>query len=170
MPPVRLVYAFPVEIAAEARRLADLLEVAPGRIAAVTAGVPDESLSRRSVAEPWSANDVLAHLRACQDVRGKLVNEMLTRNHPVVRYVSPRTYIRKTNYPDLPFQQSLATFAADRAGFVHLLRSLSAGQWMRALDLKGSRTETVLDCAKYLVAHELPHLAQIETLLKAGPG
>ncbi|MBK6319506.1 MAG: DinB family protein [Dehalococcoidia bacterium] len=136
-----------MEIAAEARRLADLLEVAPGRIAAVTAGVPDESLSRRSVAEPWSANDVLAHLRACQDVRGKLVNEMLTRNHPVVRYVSPRTYIRKDELPR-PSVPAIANHVRrTRARFVQLLRSLRAGQWMRGAGPQGSRTETVLDCA-----------------------
>ena len=145
-------------------RLLARLEAAPERIAAA-AGAPAALLTRRTDAEPWSANDVLAHLRACQDVRNKLVNEMLTREHPEIRYVSPRTYIRKTDYPDRAFQESLAAFAADRTAFVQLLRGLTRDQWLRSADLKGRRTESVLDCAEYLVAHEAPHLEQIEALI-----
>ena len=145
--------------------LLDLLATAPARIATATQAATDAEVNFRSAAEPWSVNDILAHLRACQDVRSKLVQEMLTRDHPTIRYVSPRTYIRKTNYPELPFRDSLGAFAADREAFVQSLRSLEPEHWQRGADLRGRRFETVLNCAEYLVAHEAVHLEQIDALL-----
>ena len=40
----------------------DQLRAVPGRIAAATDSVSDPVLHRRTAAEPWSVNDVLAHL------------------------------------------------------------------------------------------------------------
>ena len=166
--PIRLWHPSRVATESGTERLLALLDAAPQRIAVAAASAPAASLTMRTGTEPWSVNDVLAHLRACQDVRGKLVNEMLTRDHPEIRYVSPRTYIRKTDYPDRPFHESLAAFAADREAFVQLLRGLARDEWLRSADLKGRRTESVLDCAEYLVAHEAPHLEQIEALVRGG--
>jgi hypothetical protein len=149
----------------EAERLVSLLAATPERLAAMARGMDDLSLAVRTATEPWSANDVLAHLRACQDVREKLVHEMLSRDSPAIRYVSPRTYIRKTNYPDLPFHESLASFEQDRAAFVQRLEALQPQEWLRSADLKGRRRETVLDCANYLVAHEAVHIEQMQALI-----
>jgi hypothetical protein len=148
-----------------AERFIGLLEATPGLIAGMAGDAIEARLSDRTEAEPWSPNDVLAHLRACQDVRGKLVHEMLTRDFPVIRYVSPRTYIRRTNYPETPFAVSLADFAGDRGAFVQTLRGLQPDQWLRGADLKGRKPESVLDCARYLVQHEAVHLDQMRALL-----
>ena len=39
---------------------------------------------------------------------------MITQDHPTLRYVSPRTWIRKTGYPELEFYQSLQFFSRQR--------------------------------------------------------
>lgn len=141
-----------------------LLESGPGRVAEAARAVSDGELVVRSETERWSVNDVLAHLRACQDVRARFVNEMLNRDRPTLPYISPRTFIRRTNYPDLPFTESLAGFSRDRQSFVGLLRSLSPEQWLREAEIK-NRTETVLMYVEYLAGHEIPHLGQIDQLV-----
>jgi len=48
---------------------------------------------------------------------------MLTEEQPTLRYLSPRylsprTYLRKTNYGDLPFADSWEIFVAERAALL----------------------------------------------------
>jgi hypothetical protein len=39
---------------------------------------------------------------------------MLDQDHPTVLYISPRSYIRKTNYPDLAFHESFQAYKKQR--------------------------------------------------------
>src|SRR4051795_5263604 len=86
----------------------------PGYLEAATHGLTDAGLHSRPSADAWSANEILAHLRACADVWGGSITAMIERDHPTLRYVSPRTWIRRTQYTDLPFDASLQAFAAQR--------------------------------------------------------
>src|SRR5690242_20307425 len=78
------------------RRVMQLLAAAPRRIARACRDVTDERLRRNPAAGSWSANEVLAHLRACADVWGGSIMAMLTQDRPALRYVSPRSWIKKT--------------------------------------------------------------------------
>lgn len=147
------------------------LAATPERLSALSQGVPAEQLYQRSTAQPWSANDVLAHLRACADVWGKSIQAMIAQEHPSLRYVSPRTWIRKTNYPDLEFQASLAAFTRQRSELVEILTALPNADWARGASFTGTtqgREETVLRYARRLALHEEAHCLQIEELLKVG--
>jgi hypothetical protein len=44
------------------------LRATPRRLESLSQGLDPAKLHVRSPEEPWSANDVLAHLRACADV------------------------------------------------------------------------------------------------------
>jgi uncharacterized damage-inducible protein DinB len=149
----------------EARELIALLAEAPRRIAAAVAGKPEARLKRRTQAEPWSVSDILAHLRAGADVREKFIRTMLTQDKPVLRYVSPRSYIKKTDYLDLPFAESFQAYRLQRQGLLKMLQDLPPGGWARSTTIK-ERPETVLSYAGYLCDHETLHCAQIEALLK----
>ena len=50
---------------------------------------------------------VLAHLRACADVWGNYIRTIIAEDRPQFRAVSPRTWIKQTDYPDLAFRPSL---------------------------------------------------------------
>jgi hypothetical protein len=71
------------------RALIDL--AAPPRLAALTADVSPARLRATLGPGEWSANDVLAHLRACADVWGGCIVTMLADDHPTLRAVNPRT-------------------------------------------------------------------------------
>src|SRR4249919_3933025 len=68
-----------------------LMREAPIRIAAATDGVDAARLHARTAVEPWSINDILAHLRAAADSRARFIARMATGDHATLTYQSPRS-------------------------------------------------------------------------------
>ena len=151
----------PGEIAAWLR----LLEEAPIRIERATAGEDAARLHRRTDGEPWSVNDILAHLRAAADVRERFIDAMTTGGHSTLRYESPRSELRKTDYVELAFSENLAAFMTRRAALVDRLRRLPAEGWSRG-SLIRDRSETAASYVRHLTEHETVHCDQIEALVR----
>jgi hypothetical protein len=140
-----------------------LLAEHPPRIAALTAGLTPAQLHATPGPDEWSANDVLAHLRACGDVWGGCMRQIIDQDAPTIRHVSPRTWIRSTNYLDLQFRPSFRAFAAQRADLLTLLQPLAANAWSRTATVRKSGTvltRTVLSYGEQLAVHEQHHLEQ----------
>jgi hypothetical protein len=153
---------------ANAGYLAALRE-APARVSALTATVEDAVLHQRTTAEPWSVNDVLAHLRAAADVRERCIDLMATGEHLELRYVSPRSELRNVDYPERPFATNLAAFRDQREAFVRRLAGLPAEAWSLGSRIR-DRPETVESYVRYLTEHEAVHLDQIATLVRVVDG
>jgi hypothetical protein len=146
-----------------------LLRDAPTRIAALTADLSPEELQRKPTPDEWSTNDVLAHLRACADVWGNYIRTTIAEDQPTWRAVSPRTWIKQTDYPELDFRPSLNAFTIQRADLLAVLDSLPIKAWSRAatVTMVGKVLErTMLSYAERLVVHEKPHVRQIERIVK----
>jgi hypothetical protein len=147
-----------------------LLTAAPRRISASTAGLELELLRQSPAPGEWSATEVLAHIRACADVWGGCIASILSEDHPTIRFVSPRTWIKKTDYPELDFRSSLRSFTRQRDQLLTLLTPLAPGAWSRsATVIRAGRSleETVLSYADRLASHEQQHLVQIESTVEA---
>ena len=89
---------------------------------------------------------------------------ILAEDQPTLRAVSPRTWIKRTNYPELEFRPSLAAFTTQRAALLAVLEPLPIDAWSRAATVKAAgrdREETVRSYTERLVAHEQPHIEQI---------
>jgi hypothetical protein len=145
-----------------------MLAAGPPRIAALTDGVPTALLQTRPAPGEWSANEVLAHLRACADMWGKYIMAMLAEERPTLRTVSPRTWINRTDYLEQAFQPSFRAFATQRAELLALLEPLPPAGWSRAAIMTGAgkaREQTVLSYAQSLALHERPHVKQIERIV-----
>ncbi len=153
----------------ETGKVLKLLTVTPHRIESLTKSFDKSRLHFISDEEPWSVNDILAHLRACADLWGKSIAAMIMQDHPTLRYISPRTWIRKKDYPQQEFTISLTAFARQRGELLKLLNSLSAEDWLRGgtftATTKG-REQTVLSYAQRMARHEDEHCIQIAELLK----
>jgi hypothetical protein len=144
----------------------DLLAETPKRLATLTARLTPAQL--RASPEPeqdeWSANDVLAHLRSCADVWGDAIARVLAQEEPTIRAVSPRTFIRKTDYPEVAFTPSLKAFTEQRTGLLATLQSLPPKAWQRAANVTGAGRQlrvTVLSYTDRLASHERVHLDQV---------
>lgn len=144
-----------------------LLAAAPPRLAALTAGLAPAQLRTSPTLDAWSANEVLAHLRACADVWGGCIVTMLTQDRLTLRAVNPRTWIKRTDYLELDFRPSLGAFATQRAELLAVLEPLPPDGWARAATVTGAGKvleRTVLSYAQWLASHERPHLKQVERL------
>ena len=145
-----------------------LLAAAPPRLAALASDLAPAQLRTAPTLDVWSANEVLAHLRACADVWGDCIVTMLAEDRPTLRAVNPRTWIKRTSYLDLDFRLSLSAFAAQRAELLAVLEPLPPGGWARAATVTGAGKaleRTVLSYAQRLARHERPHLRQVERIV-----
>jgi hypothetical protein len=145
-----------------------MLGQTPRRIASITRGVSQSELRRRPKADSWSAAEVLAHLKACADVWGKSIMLMISVENPRLRYVSPRSWIRKTEYLTQDFLHLLGGFRTQRGALLKALRALAASAWSRGATFSGTtkgQTETVLGYALRIAEHEAGHIGQIERAL-----
>jgi len=140
----------------------------PPRIAALTADLGPAQLRTALPDGGWSANEVLAHLRACADVWGDCIVAMIAHDRPTLRALNPRTWIRKTDYPDQDFRPSLHAFATQRTALLAVLEPLAPEGWSRAATVTGAGKpleRTVLSYARWMAGHERPHLKQLERIV-----
>lgn len=148
--------------------LALLAEAAP-RITALTADLTPEQLRSAPATDMWSANDILAHLRACADVWGGYIARILAEDVPAIRYVSPRTWIKRTDYLFQEFRPALRAFSTQRSELLAMLEPLPRDAWSRAATVTKSgsvREQTVVSFAEQLASHEQAHLEQIEGIVR----
>jgi len=146
----------------------NILRLTPRRIESLAKGQSPARLHHKPDEETWSPNEVLAHLRACADVWGNDILKIIAQDHPTLRYVSPRSWIRKTNYPDLTFETSLEAFVRQRKELLKTLEGLAKKEWSSAATFKMSTTmrqRSVFDCAAGMAEHESKHCEQIKRLL-----
>jgi DinB superfamily len=154
---------------AETESVLRLLAATPGRIASLSREVEISKLHFRPHPDSWSANDILAHLRACADVWGMSMMDMITRDHPTLRYISPRSWIRKTDYLEQEFRGSLKAFTDQRRELLRALKSLAIKDWSRSATFTATakgREQTVFSYACRIAEHENKHCDQIEAVLK----
>jgi hypothetical protein len=142
----------------------------PPRITELTAGLTRAQLHAAPGPEEWSANDVLAHLRCCADVWGRGIRTMIDEDKPTIRAVSPRGWIKRTNYRDLTFTSSLQAFVAQRADLLAVLEPLPAKGWSRTATVRAAgkaQTWTLLSYVERLANHEHHHLDQFARIANA---
>lgn len=149
-----------------------LLGETPTHLDALTAGLAPAHLQTAPNDDEWSANDVLAHLRACADVWGGCIAAIIAEEGPTLRAVNPRTWIERTDYRELEFRPSLRAFAAQRAELLAVLEPLPPEGWARAATVTGAGKvleRTVLFYARWLAEHERPHVKQVARLVTTMP-
>lgn len=154
---------------AEIAKLLTLLAETPQRLTILTIGFDAARLHSRPSEDGWSVNEILAHVRVCAEVWGKSIATMLTQDQPILRYVSPRTVAKKRNYATQDYPVSLQAFVQQRHDLLQLLAPLDHTAWSRGATFTGTtkgREQTIYTYVQRMTAHEVAHLAQIETLLQ----
>jgi hypothetical protein len=150
-----------------------MLAEAPRRIAVLTDSLEPAQLHAAPAENDWSANEILAHLRACSDVWGGSIMTMLSESHPTIRAISPRTWIHDTDYPDCAFSQSFQAYSQQRSQLVALLERLSPGEWARGGTFTGAGRlleRTILSESSAIAVHERSHVKQIERVVQIVSG
>jgi uncharacterized damage-inducible protein DinB len=147
-----------------------MLAGTPAHLADLTAGLPPAQLLVPPEPGEWSARDVLAHLRACADMWGQAIVQILSADQPTLKAVNPTTWIKQTDYREQEFQPSLQAFTAQRADLLAVLTPLAPDDWARMATVTGAgkpRQRTVYTYAQWLANHERSHLKQMERIVNA---
>jgi hypothetical protein len=113
------------------------LAATPERITALTSGLTPAQVRMPPGPDEWSANDVLAHLRACADVWGNHIIAIIAEDRPTRHGVNPRSWIKHTDYLELQFRPSLRSFVKQRADLLAILEPLPPKGWSRTATLTG---------------------------------
>ena len=147
-----------------------MLAAAPPRLADITEGLPPAQLLAPPEPGEWSARDVLAHMRACADMWGQCIAEILSKDRPTIKAINPTTWIKKTNYREQEFRPSLQAFTSQRAELLAVLKPLAPEAWSRMATVTGAgkpRERTVYTYAQWLANHERSHIKQVERIVLA---
>lgn len=147
-----------------------ILEATPRQLDSMTAPLTEMELRTPPAAGAWSAHEILAHLRACADVRGAAALRTIAEDRPRIPVVNPREYLKTTDYLKLDVATSLRAFAEQRAKLLDVLRPLPADGWSRPAEIvraASSLEGSVLYYAVWIATHEVPHLEQIEATARA---
>jgi hypothetical protein len=89
---------------------------------------------------------------------------MIAEDKPTLRALNPRTWIKKTDYPELEFQASLCAFATQRADLLALLKPLPSKGWSHSAPVTGAGAvleRNLLFYAQWLARYERPHVKQV---------
>jgi hypothetical protein len=111
-----------------------LLRANPVAIAAAVDGLDDAVLARDPAPGEWSAVTILAHLRACSDQWGGACLTILAADGPTIRAIGPRSWVKRTDYPQQPFSRSFVAFLEQREALLAVLEPLPAAAWSRSSD------------------------------------
>jgi hypothetical protein len=148
-----------------------ILPETPRQIAAQTEALTPAQLRTSPEPDAWSVNDVLAHLRACHDVLGGYTLRILAEDTPTWKGMSPRAWLRKTDYPDWEFAPALAAFKRQRTDLLAVLDPLPREGWERTATVIGMVGETYARSARYYAAwmarHERAHWKHISRIIVA---
>ena len=148
-----------------------ILKETPPRLAKLTAGLTFAQLHTAPGGGEWSLREVLAHLRACNEVwGGSYMLTILTQENPTIKAINPRTWIKNTDYLEQEFAPALRAFSQQRKKLLAKLERLSPEDWTRTNLLVGAGKpiqQTLFVHADGLARHERTHLKQIERTIHA---
>ena len=136
----------------------------PARIALAVAGWSTERLRISPGAGAWSASDILAHVRASDDIVAPRIYMTLARDNPPLLAFDERRWAEIADYHVADFQASLAAFTVRRSEMARVLGRLTPAEWQRAGTHEARGSLTLAAIVESLVAHEEEHCAQLEAL------
>lgn len=139
----------------------------PARIAAAVEGKTSEQLTQRRDQESWTATDILAHLRAADEIVSTRIYMILARDEPPLIAFDERRWAEIAHYTTSDFQTSLTLLTLRRAEHVATLRQLALPDWQRSGKHEALGDQSLLAILQNITGHEEEHCTQIEALFKA---
>lgn len=111
----------------------------------------------------WSAAEILAHLRASDDILSHRLYAILARDVPLLPAYDERRWAQVAGYASADFDLSLEAYALRRMELVNMLRLVTLDDWQRLGTHEVKGQISLLDIATSLVEHEEEHCLQLET-------
>lgn len=140
------------------------LAATPERLASALKGKSPEQLEKRPAPNEWSAHEILAHMRAVDDIVTSRIYMLLARDTPPLVAFDERRWAEVAGYATTDIHRSLTLFSMRRAEVIAVLEHLSPDEWQRSGQHEVRGITTVFDIMQDMVAHEEQHCSQLEAL------
>jgi hypothetical protein len=147
--------------------LIDRLEASPALFAGVMSRL--EAADSVEALDPgdWSAAQVLAHVRASQDIIEPRILAILARDNPPLSTFDDRAWADVGRYAFVPVTEARDSMRTRRRDLIRALRALGPEEWQRTGQHEVRGPISVLDIARNLGEHEDEHLEQIARISTA---
>jgi hypothetical protein len=139
-------------------RLSDV----PLRIARAVEGYDETELRTVSVEGEWSVVDILAHIRASDEIIAHRAYVLLIRDNPTLLAYDERHWAEVARYALVDFRSSLALYVLRRAELVNMLRYTNLENWQRTGLHEVRGPVSLFDIVTSMVEHEEEHCTQLE--------
>lgn len=149
----------------ETANLIRRLSAIPARLTSALMSLQDADSVDSSQPGQWTSAEVLAHVRASNDILEPRIYQVLVRDNPALLAFDEQKWAQIAGYTSVPLLESLAALSFRRADLVRLLQSLSPGDWDRTGTHETNGPMTVWQLANYIADHDAEHAAQIEAVV-----
>jgi len=140
------------------------LSMIPSRIARAVETMPGAEKRRALSADEWSASQILAHLRASNDIVAYRLYAILARDTTPLPAYDERRWAKVAGYEDADFESSLQIFTLCRAELVAVLQKIDIADWQRFGIHEEKGVLSLFEVATSLVEHEEEHCQQLENI------
>jgi hypothetical protein len=145
----------------------DVLRATPLRLRELRAAFAPERWVRQQVPGQWSPGQVLAHLADAEVVAGWRLRSILATDGVALQPFDQDVWAGAFKYADVDVDEALVTFTTLRTSLLSLLGRVDRAR----LEHHGMHAERGRDSIGHLMrlyaGHDLNHLSQIETRLRA---
>jgi hypothetical protein len=152
--------------AEERERLIGRLAAAPGHFQQLLARLEDADSVTSAQEGEWSPHEVVAHLRAANEILEPRILQVLVRpNTPLIGF-DETLWVLVLGFASVPVTDLLQTMAWRRKEVVHALRAIPPEAWERTGTHEVRGPLTVFELAAQIADHEDEHLAQIAAAIE----
>ena len=146
--------------------LLDRLEASAQRITWGIVDLDEEELTTGGEDEEWSPIQVLAHVKACDDIMTGRIASILTNPKAIVLNFDEQAWATIAGYTEAPVDQTLMAFQRHRGELVWQLRRLPEERWQQSFAHETRGTLTLLALVQGFLEHEEEHVTQLEDMFE----
>jgi uncharacterized damage-inducible protein DinB len=143
-----------------------LLEATPAILRALLSPLP-EAIVSAGLDRGWSPKRVLAHFVDVEPVFAERLRRMIEEDRPLIRSIDPLATLAAGDYLTRPVEALLGEFDRSRRETCDWLRTLTAGQLLRAAEHDTCGKITASNLLHYWPYHDTAHIRQIQRMLQA---
>ena len=117
----------------------------------------------------WSAHEILAHLRASNEILTPRIYQILVRDNPPLAGFDERRWVEVCGYEQQSIDVLFEGISSQRHELIQILRRVSDSEWQRSGTHEVHGPITIEQIVGRLVGHEEEHIVDIERLLSTAP-
>ena len=138
----------------------------PVRLMMLFIGTDYDRLAARPSAEAWSPLEILAHIRASDDILSPRIVQVLVRDEPTLLAFDERRWAAVMDYAESEVELLLDGLDMRRKELDRVLRPLPDAAWARVGHHEAIGPVSVRDLVEKVVAHDAEHLTELRAMLE----